>query len=94
MDAITGGFDGVSLQAAQSRQAGFGACVQLAQDAGIMVMFWVVNRPEEVERLLRFKPDAMLTDFPACLAALLRDIRIEDPYPDEVDYSAYLPKCG
>ena len=92
--AIGNGIDGVSLQAAQSGQAGFGPCVRLAQDAGIKVMFWVVNRPEEVERLLGFKPDALLTDFPACLAALLRDIRIENPYPDEVKASPYLPKCG
>lgn len=93
-DAITAGIDGVSIQAAQSREAGFGSCVQLARDAGKMVMFWVVNRPEEVERLLQFRPDALLTDFPACLAALLRDIRVENPYPDEVELSAYFPKCG
>ena len=66
----------------------------MAQDSGLLVMFWVVNRPEEVERLLTFKPDALLTDFPACLAALLRDVQFENPYPIEVQGSEYLPKCG
>lgn len=94
IDAIALGFDGVSLQAAQMQNRVGAECVELAQNAGLFVMFWVVNRPAEVRGLLQLKPDALLTDFPACLAALLHDMRIEAPYPEEVPLQAYLPKCG
>ena len=94
MDAVSRGIDAVSLQASQRTQDRFGECVRMAQDFGKLVAFWVVNRPSEVEALLQFRPDAILTDFPACLVALLRDIRIENPYPDRVGNPEYLPKCG
>lgn len=95
-DAISRGFDGVAPSARQPEELpqDFGTCIQLVQDAGMKVAFWIVNRRERVEQLLPLKPDMLLTDFPACLAALLRDIRIENPYPDDVNAGAYLPKCG
>ena len=96
LDAISSGIDGVAIQAPRTSPApqGFTFCVQLAQDAGMTVAFWVVNRPGQVEQLLQFKPDMLITDFPACLAALLRDVRIENPYPDEIGESKYYRKCG
>ena len=96
LDAISRGIDGVAIQAPWTEPANpdFTSCVQIAQNAGMVVAFWLVNRPGQVEYLLQFKPDMMMTDFPACLAALLRDVRIANPYPDEVGDSRYLPKCG
>jgi len=96
LDTVTRGIDGIAPSARQPEELpqNIGACIQMAQDAGLKVAFWIVNRPERVEKLLPFKPDMLITDFPACLAALLRDKRIENPYPDEVSASAYLPKCG
>ncbi len=96
MDSISLGFDGVAIQAplTNSVSQSFRLCVQLAQDAGLTVAFWIVNRPNQVEQLLTYQPDMLITDFPACLAALLKDIRIENPYPEEIGEGNFLPKCG
>lgn len=96
LDVISRGFDGIAPAVHQYKvpPQEFVACIQLAQEAGLKVAFWIVNSPEQVEQLLPLKPDILITDFPACLAALLHNTRIENPYPEEVPSGAWLPKCG
>ncbi len=93
-DAIERGFDGVSLQASQYGKPGFDVCAALARDAGLLLMFWTVNNPEEVKKLLPLRPDAILTDYPACLNALLYGTEISNPYPEVISEQQFLPKCG
>lgn len=92
LDAVTRAIDGVLLQT-HVGLPWFEECVKMAQDAGLNVILWTVNRPADVERLLPLRPDGLLTDFPACLAAMLRDVRVENPYPPEVQRGDRLPKC-
>lgn len=94
LDAISRGFDGVALQVNRAGSAGVDFCARLVRDARMFLVFWTVNSPETVERLLPLRPDAIITDFPACMVALLHGIRISSPYPNIVGGQSLLPKCG
>ncbi|MCZ6674067.1 MAG: glycerophosphodiester phosphodiesterase [Verrucomicrobia bacterium] len=94
LDAISRGINGISIEASRSNPSHLAPCAQMARDSGLTVMFWVVNRASEVEELLPLEPDALITDYPACLSALLRDVRFDDPYADGVTLGPYFPKCG
>jgi glycerophosphoryl diester phosphodiesterase len=94
-DAISRGFDGVSLQATnQIGRPGVDACALMVRDAGMILMFWTVNEPKMVERLLLLGPSAILTDYPACLIALLHRIQIANPSPESIGGQVYYPKYG
>jgi len=94
LDAISRGFDGISIQAPRSNPLRLAPCAQMARDAGLWVMFWDVNRVSDVEELLPLSPDALISDYPACLSALLRNVRFDDPYADGVSLGPYYAKCG
>jgi hypothetical protein len=96
LDAVSRRNDGVAIQVAQTEPVppSFLSCVQLAQYAGILVAC-LSHQSTELDRTsIAVQADMMIAEFSECLATALRNIRIENPYADDVGNGAYVPACS
>jgi glycerophosphoryl diester phosphodiesterase len=56
----------------------FPESVAAAHDAGLEIHVWTVNRPEDMERLLRMGVDGVMSDDPELLAATARNLAADE----------------
>jgi glycerophosphoryl diester phosphodiesterase len=68
-------------------------CVTQAKQNGIRVALYTINREINFLPSLELEPDAVITDFPACLQSFLERPTPSNPYPAELASGALQPKC-
>jgi glycerophosphoryl diester phosphodiesterase len=49
--------------------------VEKAHHAGLQVVAWTINEPEQMRRLIATGIDGIITDYPDCLFKVLREER-------------------